>query len=396
VPLADAYARALRRLLAPYKRAVEREVVSNLEEWTAQAAHELGMRANASGGDGSIMGPSLDLIEQEVERSFGSRNIVVHEVVDTARGVAFAVDAFSREEVRSGFKRAIGLDLIGDAPHGDSIIRSYIHDNVRLIKTVAPRNLTKVEGLVLQGWRDGKRWEAIAAELRDALEIVDSDAIRIAHDQVGKLNGELSRDRQMAVGVTEGYWRDSSDGRVRKTHRQLDGTKTSLEKGHPTERFPASPVRCRCYVEPIIPDELLEGKAETPNPEPAPEAAPKPASEGAPRRRPRGKPKTRLAKKKAPSTQPTTAMLREELAAMRARNAAAKEELDATRRRVAKLAVEEEQLKRLKELQEAIEAESLKEEIVALERKTKNQETATKSILTKAGLRPATRSRKIN
>lgn len=168
------------------------------------------------------------------------------------------VNVFNLRQVRRQFKAALGIDVIGTLPHGDTIFKQYVADNVALIRGFAQQKLRRVEETVRRHWRVGDRWEEIADKLHQELGVNKKRAMLIARDQVGKLNGELARDRQTALGVQQFVWRTSLDGRVRDQHRALEGKIFDYAKGgHPTEKIPGWPIRCRCYAEPVF--EGLEG-----------------------------------------------------------------------------------------------------------------------------------------
>jgi SPP1 gp7 family putative phage head morphogenesis protein len=89
-------------------------------------------------------------------------------------------------------------------------------------------------------------------------------AALIASDQIGKLNGELNQLRQTNLGVRRYRWSTSLDERVRKDHRELEGSiqewakppvvnRRTGERGHPGQA-----VRCRCSAIPIIDDVLAD------------------------------------------------------------------------------------------------------------------------------------------
>lgn len=205
-------------------------------------------------------------------------------IEDLVRSYGKDVDDHNLSEFRRTFKAAIGVDLPGQAPHGSELMRQHTADGVRLIKTIRTGQLERVRLIVERRWRAGDRWEAIAANIRKETGATKTVANRIARDQVGKLNGLLARDRQLAVGVKENLWRTSKDGRVREKHRRLEGKAYDLERGHPTERWPGWPIQCRCYGEPVFEDE--DGNPVGPLGE-ALDRSPFPAGIGGPTRRPR-------------------------------------------------------------------------------------------------------------
>lgn len=172
-----------------------------------------------------------------------------------AERYALETDEHSMIEHRKTWRSSLGIDVGGQAPHGSEIVRGYVRDNVKLIKTVQSGRIADVQRLVERHWRVGDRWETVAERIEGELGKSTSVANRIARDQIQKLNGELARDRQVAAGVTHFHWRTSGDGRVRSKHRDINGRVFSWKNGHPTERIPGWPIHCRCYAEPVFPDE---------------------------------------------------------------------------------------------------------------------------------------------
>lgn len=204
------------------------------------------------------LGDAMDGIRIQVEREQPDEVIA-----DMVERYGLETTEHNLADFRRQYKAARGFDVVGQAPHERDIIRSYVRDNVRLIKTVRGERLDRVRAIVERNWRIGSRWETVSAQLRKELGLTPGIANRIARDQVQKLNGELARDRLIAAGVDRFIWRTSKDGRVRRTHRVLEGKEFDIETGHPTEGFPGWPIHCRCYAEPVFPDDDEIGPAPT-------------------------------------------------------------------------------------------------------------------------------------
>ena len=134
------------------------------------------------------------------------------------------------------------------SPRQATILSGWVRDNVALIKSLPSTTFGEIEGVVLRGWRDGKRADVIAEEIRQRFGVARSRAELIASDQVGKLNGQLTRDRLLAVGVKRARWRTSEDGRVRPSHQSVKNRIFDLDEGIPGLGFPGQPIRCRCHA----------------------------------------------------------------------------------------------------------------------------------------------------
>jgi SPP1 gp7 family putative phage head morphogenesis protein len=91
--------------------------------------------------------------------------------------------------------------------------------------------------------------------------VAESNAQRIAADQIGKLYGQLDSFRQQEAGVREFEWATMGDNRVRDSHSDLEGQVfawDSLPLNKKNERIqPGSEIRCRCMAKPVL-DEFTE------------------------------------------------------------------------------------------------------------------------------------------
>jgi SPP1 gp7 family putative phage head morphogenesis protein len=157
----------------------------------------------------------------------------------------------------SKIKRAsLGIDLYATEPWLVDVMAAFAQQNVALITNLTESTALQIESLVLQGVTQGKTSAAIARSILQGTDLepgvfkkVQTRARLIARDQVGKLNGNLTRFRQTAIGVDEYFWRTMRDVRVRPEHVRHDGKKFSWEKP-PIGGAPGEAVNCRCYADP--------------------------------------------------------------------------------------------------------------------------------------------------
>ena len=182
------------------------------------------------------------------------------------------------DNIKRTFKSVLGIDIFINDTDLQNKADAFVFENVRFIKSANAKSFTDIENAVLDGFKSGKRWETIAAEIQstsktEALKdedgsllldengdqiygkLSDWDAERIARDQVSKLNGELEQSRQTDLGVTSYIWRTSLDERVRPEHEMLEGETFDWEGADVCpEGAPGTPIMCRCTAEPILDD----------------------------------------------------------------------------------------------------------------------------------------------
>lgn len=175
------------------------------------------------------------------------------------RTAAEATSKFQKDQLFKQVRSALGVPLATVADKGVAArLAQFTSENVSLIRTVQTRYLADVELTIQRGLSTGARAEDIAAELTDRFEVAESNALRIARDQVGKLNGQLNAVRQQQIGISGFIWRTMKDGKVREEHADLNGESFSYDDP-PDEGLPGEPINCRCYAEPDLAGVLEDG-----------------------------------------------------------------------------------------------------------------------------------------
>jgi SPP1 gp7 family putative phage head morphogenesis protein len=179
------------------------------------------------------------------------------EVAQEAERYGKRTGTFQRGQLDRQVQASMGVPLAAVEKPTRDLIPSFVEENVALIKTVSERYHERVAAAVEEAFSTGQSVEEFAERLTDIGDISDDDALRIARDQVGRLNAKFNEARQQALGVTRFIWRDLNDGRVCEDCAALDGQEFSWSDppadGPPGEHH----VNDRCYAEPVL-DEIIE------------------------------------------------------------------------------------------------------------------------------------------
>lgn len=184
------------------------------------------------------------------------------DIMRAATEASGRTQVFNKNEITRQLTGVLGVDvLVGDNALG-VFLDASIRDNVALIKTVEQRYFSEVENAVLRGFRTGTRANDIGDEIAARFDVTRKRAAFIAVDQINKLNGELTRNRQIGLGINGYRWRTSRDDRVRFDHNELDGTLQSwdnppiVDSRTGRREHPGGDFNCRCTAEPDL-DSLL-------------------------------------------------------------------------------------------------------------------------------------------
>lgn len=147
----------------------------------------------------------------------------------------------------------VGQDLFGEY---QDVIDRYTREASLLIKDIGDKAARDIERAVQEAVAKGTRTQGLSKQIEGILSEIMQDekdkvkkrAALIARDQIGKLNGNLTKARHQAAGINRYEWQTAGDSRVRPEHAELDGTIRTYGKG----LEPGQAIRCRCTAIPII------------------------------------------------------------------------------------------------------------------------------------------------
>lgn len=183
--------------------------------------------------------PGQDLADQIANRTYRANERAVTESITRSLGVAIPL------------------------PGGDrSMIDAWIVDNTSVIEDLQSTYLNRIQRAISDGFVRGSSYREIAREIQKQTDIAWRRAKNIARDQVGTLNGLVTKQRDEELGVESFIWRTMRDARVRgnpsglypksrPSHYAREGKTYTWADGASGE-FPGTPINCRCYAEAVI------------------------------------------------------------------------------------------------------------------------------------------------
>lgn len=158
----------------------------------------------------------------------------------------------------------------------DTMRLNWIENNNKLIKTVANRYIDDVDRLAEAAIVNGYAISELQSDIDNlGLGLTDYQCSRLARDQIGKLNGQITQNQCEEAGVDMYIWSTAGDDRVRVepvNHEEMDGIlcrwddatvyseddgKTWISKPDDWEQqHPGYAIQCRCTALPYV-TELL-------------------------------------------------------------------------------------------------------------------------------------------
>lgn len=168
-------------------------------------------------------------------------------------------------------KRSFGIDVLQNSPEIRATMQAAAIQNANLIKSIPEQYLKNVSNSVLANMRTGLLPREVAKQIEDEYGVTQRRARFIARDQTAKVNGELTKQRQIDAGYEFFGWLDGDDERVRASHRAIANADVGYgkgvyrwddlpknERGEPIQ--PGSDFQCRCSSRPIRNSKVAQNK----------------------------------------------------------------------------------------------------------------------------------------
>lgn len=226
---------------------------------------------------GAVPAPRNDAIPSGstyVRKRLGAAALAVEEIIKPGSPMSRDIRVLAARVNDKGdieFRRLIGISPRKDLGIG-AALDQFRDDNVAKIKSLVGTQLDEITGILAEGEIGALRVEEVRKQIQDRFSVSKSKADLLARDQILKLNGDLTKTRQTAVGITKYIWTTSHDERVRGTpggkwpkglHYDLDGTiqdwaSPPICSLDGRREHPGGDYQCRCTAFPVLP-ELSEG-----------------------------------------------------------------------------------------------------------------------------------------
>jgi SPP1 gp7 family putative phage head morphogenesis protein len=177
--------------------------------------------------------------------------------------IAPKVNEYNKAEWRKLVRSQYGVNPTAeDQSAYRDLMAHWAFNNAALIKDIPTKAMQQIADMTQEALMSGKVQDDLSAEVMDTfderLDVADSRCDLIARDQVAKLNGRLTQERQTDIGVDSYIWRTVGDERVRDTHEEVDGQTFSWDSppGETDFNHPGEDYQCRCWAEPILPETM--------------------------------------------------------------------------------------------------------------------------------------------
>lgn len=136
----------------------------------------------------------------------------------------------------------------------DAVIGNAVAENVTLIRSVSEETRARMSNILITGVRTGKSPTAVARELNAGLGISRKRALRIATDQVEKVNATITEYRAKEAGSKRFRWLHRYRGPNPRMHHVARNGKIYRWDDAPAD-LPGILINCHCLAQPVFDDE---------------------------------------------------------------------------------------------------------------------------------------------
>lgn len=244
------YSNALSSLTAQMTAQCTREILRLFKTDTA-AAH--------FGEDATIASQSRILMTSLADRF---NDLFAKKAKPLAENMVADADKASSKALHSSLQKLSGgmsLKTSLGSSELNEITKAAVAENVSLIKSIAQKYLTQVEGAVMRSITTGNGLQDLVPALEQYEGQTHRRAKNIALDQTRKAYNSINRGRMEALGVEKFMWHHSGGGaHPREDHIEMDGNIYGFDAlpvidPRTGERgIPGQAPNCRCTMSPVF------------------------------------------------------------------------------------------------------------------------------------------------
>ena len=149
------------------------------------------------------------------------------------------------------FRKSLGVDIFASEEFLNATKDLWVKENMQLITSVKTQYFERIENIISNAIRNGTTYTEVSEQIAKQTGLSLNRSRLIARDQIGTLNGQITKQRQTSAGITKYRWSTSKDERVRPDHQVREGKIFDWNKP-PFDGHPGMPISCRCVAIPII------------------------------------------------------------------------------------------------------------------------------------------------
>ncbi len=236
------------------------EIKALLDDYRDEAANADRPDAKGKNGDWQEFSRMLRRVLERAEVDL-KKKTANFDLVRRLNDLENRAHKYSIREWKRVVRQTLGINIFDDYYDGKFFrenTRQWVLQNVDLITTIPKETLKRMYNVISGGQYAGKTAAEIGRQIQASYNVSKSHARFIARDQMAKLNAQITQRQQTDAGITEYVWRTVGDGRVRESHRHLNGKRFKysdppiVDPKTGRRANPGEDYQCRCVALPVF------------------------------------------------------------------------------------------------------------------------------------------------
>lgn len=236
------------------------EIKALLDDYRDEAANADRPDAKGKNGDWQEFSRMLRRVLERAEVDL-KKKTANFDLVRRLNDLENRAHKYSIREWKRVVRQTLGINIFDDYYDGKFFrenTRQWVLQNVDLITTIPKETLKRMYNVISGGQYAGKTAAEIGRQIQASYNVSKSHARFIARDQMAKLNARITQQQQTDAGITEYVWRTVGDGRVRESHRHLNGKRFKysdppvVDPKTGRRANPGEDYQCRCVALPVF------------------------------------------------------------------------------------------------------------------------------------------------
>lgn len=292
VGIVRAYRKSILRICGDFRVFVSNEILNFLESkhaLTADSLKPLTAKERRKNRElkkkllTEIAKRNPDLLKSDLDKFISSNIAVWSEMLQTAslntvtkyiNEIAFMTSdaqrrAFINAKVSKGLvKKAFTVPTVKNryiSQRALNVLPDLIRDNVSLITQINVDDVNRISDVIYKGLTEGRSYNELLDELKATQGFTDKRANTVAQDQTNKITQLIQAENAKAIGVKKAIWihvagkYSSRVSHIEMNGKEFDLSVGCLDKYENKYIMPAELINCRCQMQMIFDEDLLNG-----------------------------------------------------------------------------------------------------------------------------------------
>ena len=208
----------VKEVVKPQVNLVMPKLRENLNRWNREVNADSFIRTDSFNDEFNQL---LNELKAEANNIFGSP-MEATAIYIAILAAGDGIFQFNNSQWKKQTEQVLGFEFTTDDDFWEETRKQWASENFGHLEGYSEDYRRRIREIVSRGVRQGKSTRDIMNEIRGLNTKFQNRAEFLARDQVGKLNGIITKRRMQEVGINAYIWVTAGDERVRPTHAAMN------------------------------------------------------------------------------------------------------------------------------------------------------------------------------